>query len=162
MKRSVIITFSFIRIPFSVAAEQSVIPLSVKQADTPKNDAMNDAEQLQGTWEIVSVEDSGRKIPMEVFKNRKWVIAKNDITLKFGDKNIAILYTLDPTKNPKCIDLREMSKITLGIYELEGENLKICYSEERPDERPTTFESKSKAGNDVFIILKRELAKAVQ
>ena len=82
------------------------------------------------------------------------VITKDTITYKFGDKTTKLSYKLDATKKPKWIDLTEGDKTTLGIYELEGENLKICFPEGGKRERSTAFESKPNSVNDVLIILK--------
>ncbi|MCX6875980.1 MAG: TIGR03067 domain-containing protein [Verrucomicrobia bacterium] len=159
MRSLALITFAFIQFictPFSVAAEKSLTPLPAKQADTSKTDAKNDAEQIQGTWKFVSAEDSGRKTPDEAIKILKWVITKDKITQKFGDKTTVFSYTLDLTKKPRCIDLTEgIQKTNLGIYELEGDNLKICIPEGRGG-RSTAFESKPDSVNDILFILKRE------
>jgi uncharacterized protein (TIGR03067 family) len=121
-----------------------------------KDDAKGDHEKIQGTWQVVSAEDSGRKAPDEAVKNIKWVITKDKITYKFDDKTTKWSYKLDATKKPKWIDLTEGDHTTLGIYELEGDNLKICFPEGRKGERSTAFESKPNSVNDILIILKRE------
>lgn len=120
-----------------------------------KDDAKGDHENIQGTWKVVSAEDSGRKAPDDAVKNIKWVITKDKITYKFGEKTTEWTYKLDPTKKPKWIDLTTGQHTTLGIYELEGDNLKICFPEEGK-ERSTAFESKPNSVNDILIILKRE------
>jgi hypothetical protein len=50
----------------------------------------------------------------------------------------------------------EEVKPSVGIYELKGDDLKICYPEAGNVERSTAFESKADSVNDIFIILKRE------
>ena len=121
-----------------------------------QDDAKGDHEKIQGTWKVVSAEDSGRKAPDEAVKNMKWVITKDTITYKFGDKTTKWSYKLDATKKPKWIDLTEGDRTMLGIYELDGDNLKICFPEGRKGERSTAFESKPDSVNDILIILKRE------
>ncbi len=121
-----------------------------------KDDAKGDHETIPGTWQVVSAEDSGTKAPGEAVKNIKWVITKDTITYKFGDKTTKLSYKLDATKKPKWIDLTEGDKTTLGIYELDGDKLKICFPEGGKKERSTAFESKPNSVNDVLITLKRE------
>lgn len=121
-----------------------------------KDDAKGDHEKIQETWQVVSAEDSGRKAPDEVIKNLKLVITKDKITYKVGDKTTEWSYKLDATKKPKWIDLTEGDRTMLGIYELEGDNLKICFPEGRKGERSTAFESKPNSVNDILIIVKRE------
>jgi uncharacterized protein (TIGR03067 family) len=84
------------------------------------------------------------------------VVTKDKITYKFGDKTKELSYKLDATKKPKWIDITEGDHTNLGIYELEGDNLKICFPEGGKDERSTAFESKPDSVNDILIILKRE------
>lgn len=121
-----------------------------------RDDAKGDHEKIQGTWKVVSTEDSGRKAPDEAIKDLKLVITQDKITYKFGDKTTKKSYKLDATKKPKWIDLTEGDRTTLGIYELEGDNLKICFPEGGKGERSTAFESKPNSVNDILIILKRE------
>jgi uncharacterized protein (TIGR03067 family) len=121
-----------------------------------KDDARGDHEKLQGTWKVASAEDSGRKAPDEAVKNLKLVITKDKITYEFGGKTTKWSFKLDATKKPKWIDLTEGDRTTLGIYELEGDNLKICLPEGRKGERSMAFESKPDSVNDILIILKRE------
>ena len=67
---------------------------------------------------------------------------------------------LEATKKPQWIDLTEGDLTTLGIYKLEGDNLKVCFSEvpQGPKgKRSTAFESKPDSVNDILIILKREI-----
>src|SRR5688500_11780063 len=98
-------------------------------AASANDDAKDDHEAIQGTWKVVSTEDSGAKAPDEAIKNLKLVISKDKITYKFGDETTELSYKLDATKKPKWIDLTEGERTNLGIYELEGHNLKICFPE---------------------------------
>jgi uncharacterized protein (TIGR03067 family) len=127
-------------------------------ADGPQEDDEGDPAKIQGSWKVVAAEDSGEKAPKEALKDLKWVITKDKITYKFAEKTTEWSYKLDPTTTPKWIDLTEGERTTLGIYELDGDNLKICFPEgpngER--ERSTAFESKPNSVNDVLITLKRE------
>ena len=89
------------------------------------------------------------------------------------DRRAAVTITLDPTKNPKQIDLTTnsggQSSVTLGIYQLEGNTLKLCLAPTTPrrivvrdggkqevvvtgGKRPTGFDPKQGA----VLILKRE------
>jgi uncharacterized protein (TIGR03067 family) len=124
------------------------------------DDAKGDHEKIQGTWKVISAEDSGRKAPDEAIKNLKWVITKDKITYKFGEKAKELSFMLEATKKPQWIDLTEGDLTTLGIYKLEGDNLKVCFPEmpQGPKgKRSTAFESKPDSVNDILIILKREI-----
>ena len=64
-------------------------------------------------------------------------------------------YTIDPTKEPKAIDLPEGGR--QGIYELHGDRLVICIHRSAPRKRPTRFEVKPGAleGPDTILLLER-------
>ena len=58
---------------------------------------------------------------------------------------------LDPSKKPKAIDATPLAgafkgKTVLGIYQLEGEELRICLPKQGDKERPSDF--KSPEGSD--------------
>ena len=126
-------------------------------ADAPKDDARkDDAAKIQGTWKVMSAEDSGRKAPEESIKDLKWTITKDSITYKVGPKTTRWVFKLDPDKKPKWIDLTEGERTRPAIYELDGDTLKVCFGEGAQKERPTAFESKPNSPNDVLIVLKRE------
>lgn len=116
----------------------------------------DDEESIQGIWNVMSAADNGHRTPKAALKDLKFVITKHKITYKFLEKTTEWTYQLDANRKPKWIDLRDGAATNLGIYELEGDNLKICFPEGRPGERSTAFESKPNSVNDVLIILKRE------
>ena len=120
------------------------------------NDDASDHEKIQAVWKVVAAEDSGRKTPAAALKNFKLVITRDKITYTFGEKTTEWSYQLEATQRPKWIDLRDGDETNLGIYELEGDNLRICFPEGRKGERSTAFESKPNSVNDVLIVLRRE------
>jgi uncharacterized protein (TIGR03067 family) len=122
------------------------------------DDAKDDHETIQGTWKAVAVEDSGQKTPEAALKaiNVKWVIGKDKIAYQVGKMTTEWTYKLDPTKKPKWIDLKEGDRAMPGIYELDGDTLKVCYPERGKGKRSTAFESKPDSVNDVLVVLRRE------
>jgi uncharacterized protein (TIGR03067 family) len=134
----------------------AVLPLT---APTPAEDKAKDEEKIQGTWTIVFREFIGQKTPEEELKAGKVIIKDGTITLDDGKKKEKIAFKLDPSRKPKAIDLAntgiENKETTLAIYELDGDTLKICWSEKVPDQRPTKFASDADSGQ-TMIVLKRE------
>jgi len=123
------------------------LPLAAQEK---KPDAKDDAEALKGIWEVVSTTHDGKDAPA---KGRTLVFGGNSFTAYTGDKpERAIAFTLDPTTNPKRIDLDRGGKDgkAYGIYLLDKDELKLCYGEPGA-ERPRAFESK--AGKKVFLIV---------
>ena len=53
-----------------------------------------------------------------------------------------VTYKLDVSKTPKWIDLTVGGEKQAGIFELKGDDLKICSNEKSGGKRPTRFESK--------------------
>jgi uncharacterized protein (TIGR03067 family) len=121
-------------------------------ADAPSDDA----RKIQGTWKVVSAEDSGRRAPEESIKDMRWTVSKDAITYHVGNRTTRWSYKLDPSKKPKWLDLVEDGRTRLAIYDVNGDTLRVCFAEGTPKERPTAFESKPNSPNDVLIVLKRE------
>jgi len=126
------------------------IPLTAEEKNP---DAKSDVEALKGIWEVVSTTHGGKDVPA---KGRTLVFSGNAFSAYTGDKpERAIAFTLDPNTNPKRIDLDRGGKDgkAYGIYQLDKDELKLCYGEPGA-ERPRAFESK--AGKKVFlVVLKR-------
>jgi uncharacterized protein (TIGR03067 family) len=125
----------------------------------PAEDKKKDEELIQGTWTVVSREFVGKKTPEKELKAMKVTIKEGTITLDDGEKKEKHAYKLDPSKTPKAIDLAntgiEQKETTPAIYELDGDALKICWSEKDPDHRPTKFAG-DEASGQTMIVLKRE------
>jgi uncharacterized protein (TIGR03067 family) len=129
-------------------------------APAAADDKAKDEEAIQGTWTVVSREFIGKKTPEAELKALKVTIKDGTITMDDGKKKEKIPYKLDPSKKPKAIDLAntgiEGKETTLAIYELEGDTLKICWSEKDPEHRATKFASDEGSGQ-TMIVLKREM-----
>jgi uncharacterized protein (TIGR03067 family) len=127
--------------------------------DRPKDsEGKSDAENLQGTWKLVSLEADGAKAPEEqifgmrlIISGERFVVADNHTTTHGTLK-------VDTSKKPKTIDLTftdgpEAGKTSLGIYTVEGDKTTLCLSLAGKD-RPKTF--KTKSGTDLVLeVLKR-------
>jgi uncharacterized protein (TIGR03067 family) len=117
-----------------------------------------DTKALQGTWEAVEQQPL-QPVP-DVTHLRKVVIAGGTLTWHYGRGEQPTVtdsaYKLDPAAKPKAIDFvpasgTEKGKTYLGIYELDGDSLKICYRGPG-EERPTVFATKDGA---MLYVLKR-------
>jgi uncharacterized protein (TIGR03067 family) len=107
--------------------------------------AKNDKDKLEGTWEFVSGQFGGKEVEggeAEEMKKHKFVFKGDKLTVK-----VECPYTIDATKKPKEFDLKvedgpEQERGTWkGIYELKGDVLTLCMA--LPHEaRPTEFETK--------------------
>jgi RNA polymerase sigma factor (sigma-70 family) len=136
--------------------------------DKAKDKAIQKAlKQLAGTWEVLSVESNGRKgkegevtgLTYVFETSGKWKLMKDDDVQAEGT------FKIDPSKKPATIDYKIVSSIaadskgksSLGIYELNGDKLKVCRTWPDNDQRPEEFE----AGSDSKCILTQFKRKVV-
>jgi uncharacterized protein (TIGR03067 family) len=132
---------------------------AVLLAEDKKDALQEEMKRLEGTWTVTSMNFMGTEIgplsPTIVIKGDKWVFKSKDGD-KEGDGNCTC--KIDPTKNPKTIDLRgeeEGKEAVPGIYAIDGDKLWICFAageEGKPIKRPEDFETKGKA---VMLIMAR-------
>jgi uncharacterized protein (TIGR03067 family) len=122
-----------------------------------------DQEKLQGTWQTVSGELNGDKLDEELCKVLKFVCKGAKFEVQ-GPADILQQYAkasfkIDATTTPKTLDVKigdgeKKGDEIEGIYELDGDNLKVC-AKLVGKERPADFTTKS-GSNMVSLVLKRE------
>jgi uncharacterized protein (TIGR03067 family) len=94
-----------------------------------------DKEKIQGTWKIVSFDT----VPLDKLPSTKVVITAD----KFEGLGLLLKYKIDPSQKPKTIDLegkegdRDLKQ--LGIYVLDGDELKLYWGADAKSPRPTEF-----------------------
>jgi uncharacterized protein (TIGR03067 family) len=112
--------------------------------ETRPGDA-KELEKLQGTWSFVKASGGGDQKKERRAAVR--IVFKGDAITFLADdskRTVRGTYTVDPSKNPKIMDItldKDGAKVvTLTIYELDGDTLKLCHyvggmaSKERPKE----------------------------
>ena len=116
-------------------------------ASSPDEAMTNQLKAMAGTWEPVSAENNGVKASQADLAGTVWVRRTDGRwTMQRGGKTIVewSVKAIDPRKSPKTIDL-EVSAGTYrgvvypGIYELEGDTLRICFALPDKPQRPTEF-----------------------
>jgi uncharacterized protein (TIGR03067 family) len=113
-----------------------------------------DLAKLQGIWKVESAVVGGENVPAEIRADMSLTFKGEEVIPAKNPKDIATI-KLDPSKKPAAIDLTEKNqKTSLGIYEINGDTLKLCFNEPGKG-RPTTFES-AKGSQAVFVVLKRD------
>ena|SRR5438445_6060027 len=119
-----------------------------------KADVEKEFKKFHGVWTFESVEAGGKKAPADELKGLTVTFAGAKFTVKKGDEVIqAGTQKLDPSKSPKTIDVMmteglKKGAVMLGIYEIDGDTLRVCFDEEGK-KRPTEF--KSAAGSETFV-----------
>jgi RNA polymerase sigma-70 factor (ECF subfamily) len=127
-------------------------------------DGNKDLDSLQGTWNIETMGWGDDSLPKELMKGYKFVFAGNKLTweaaigvtrqsggkISVADGAYPGEFKIDPSKKPKEIDiilhLRQrgatVDKTCRGIYEIEGDALKVYYYSVDTGRRPIEFSSK--------------------
>jgi uncharacterized protein (TIGR03067 family) len=123
------------------------------QADVEK-----ELKKFQGTWTFESVEAGGKKLPADQFKGMTVTFEGDKYSVKKDDKVVeAATQKLDPSKSPKTLDAKvtdgpNKGAVILGIYEISGDTLKVCFDPEGK-KRPTEF--KGESGSQTLVVHKR-------
>jgi uncharacterized protein (TIGR03067 family) len=123
--------------------------------DKPEEAIKKDREKIAGAWTVVLTEMNGTKVEDEELK-KIVVTFKADGTVEVrreGEKVADAVTKIDPTKKPKEIDITIKTpdgneRNVKGIYEIEGDDLKICTSSPGQD-RPKEFTAKEGTGNSL-------------
>jgi uncharacterized protein (TIGR03067 family) len=137
--------------------------LGISQA---RADDKGGKEKLKGEWSLVSLERNG--------ESEKVTEASDDyIKLKIEGNNliysiyvfksfveIKAIFAVDSSKKPKTIDItfKEGDKdgeVRKGLYELDGDILKICLGSPQASERPAEFKSQG----DVLVFTYKRVKK---
>ena len=121
----------------------------------------DDAKDLQGTWQVVSLEANGENKAADEFKGWKfvfegeegWLVKPEETSQKFK-------FTLDAAKAPKTIDLivqdgDDKGKVAPGIYGFNKGQLRLCINIfGDPSYRPMDFKTQDRDGAG-FAVLER-------
>jgi uncharacterized protein (TIGR03067 family) len=115
-------------------------------------------KKFQGTWTFESVAAGGKEIPASEFKGMTVTFEGDKFTVKKGDEVIQVaIQKLDPSRSPKTLDVTvtdglNKGAVMLGIYEISGDTLKVCFDPEGK-KRPTEF--KGASGSQTLVVHKR-------
>jgi RNA polymerase sigma factor (sigma-70 family) len=94
----------------------------------------SELRRLQGTWRVVSIEYAGKPVPAGKIEDADltWTFSGDTWTArnKVSPTGLRVTFGIDPTRSPRAMDFGPVRKDTmpsLGIYELKGDVLKVCF-----------------------------------
>ena len=111
-----------------------------------------DRAAIQGEWEIVSAESNGEPPPPGLLDGAKFFFSGEKLTLLGKDGT----FELDATKSPREIDFIRGKSRQLGIYELEGDRLRLCVCAGPYDDRPREFRTKRFTDYSLFVLKRKQ------
>jgi uncharacterized protein (TIGR03067 family) len=121
----------------------------------------DDKDKIQGTWSLVSLATQQKilkKIASKDPEHFYLIFAGDKVTRRSGDQVVEGTYILDATKMPKTIDITWEGRTDPGIYELNGDQLRINLSEGAQDKarRPSKFDEKDLGAHTRLMEFRRE------
>lgn len=125
-------------------------------ADDAKTSAQSnkDLEKMQGTWHAIAVEVKGTPSDADTVKKFELVVKDDSYMMKVdGKDHVSAKLVLAADKKPKEMDIvLETDPIYKGIYELDGDTLKICLvlSSDDDSKRPKEFKSEADSNTALF------------
>jgi len=116
-------------------------------------------KQLEGTYEMVSGDENGQKLPEKVVKASSLVMAGNKHTVKVGNETIIGTHKINSSKTPKEMDATDTEgplkgKTYVGIYKLEKDIFTVYFSAPGKD-RPKDFTTKTGPGEILHVWKKK-------
>jgi uncharacterized protein (TIGR03067 family) len=139
----------------------NVLLLSLVVSMAPATAAQDDASatdlaRMQGDWMVVSMTTSGMKLADDEAQILFRTVAGDKYTVSRFSKVVGQgVFKIDATKQPKTIDSApagqtDPAKTILGIYEFDGQHLKICNaSPGKP--RPVNFDAQFGSGHTSIV-----------
>jgi uncharacterized protein (TIGR03067 family) len=122
-----------------------------------KDEVKKELKKFQGEWVPVSMEINGQAMIEAELKGMKLTVKGNKATFQVGGETFEGTFTLDPTKKPKQIDGKAKGTQgkdvkTVGIYEFDGDKLKICDTW-AAGKRPTKFSTKGGTPKNTIVLV---------
>jgi uncharacterized protein (TIGR03067 family) len=102
---------------------------TVVNAEPPKIDAAKaDVAKLQGTWQMTALTDEMGAAPAKELSEWTFEFNGDKVTNSQSKdrKGRSLTYALDPSKEPKTIDMSDGGLVIEGIYRVDGDDLTIC------------------------------------
>jgi uncharacterized protein (TIGR03067 family) len=113
--------------------------------------AREDLKKLEGAWDRVSMEFEGEAWPAEKIEGWTAMYEGDRLTLRINGKVYReSIVTLDPSRLPRAMNSWDLDgpaadQTVPGIYEIDGDTLKVCFAKPG-SKRPKEFTTKKGTG----------------
>jgi uncharacterized protein (TIGR03067 family) len=121
--------------------------------------APDEADLFKGVWSLTALDTPDQKTPKDDLKGVEVVFEGDAYRQTKGEVLEDGKFKIFPDKKPREIDFaiksgQDKGKDQLGIYQFDGDTLKICVAKAGSKTRPTDFALES--GTDrILLVLKR-------
>jgi len=129
---------------FRLADAQSAIARKTGFATWPSlAKYVEQLRQFEGAWEFLDLEVEGTSMPASALSNSRILMDGDRFRTESPEANYEGIFTIDVEQQPHHIDIEfvegpEAGNWSYGIYELDGDDLKICLGLTGAS-RPTAF-----------------------
>lgn len=122
-------------------------------ANLPVPGTEKEVAKLQGSWIIRSARASGKPMPYPVIARMEFKGSQTRLT-SIPDEHAWGPFKIDLDASPKRIDVRDKWHKSLGVYAMDGDELKICFGSGAYDKpaRPRGLESESGTKEMSFVL----------
>jgi uncharacterized protein (TIGR03067 family) len=134
--------------------------LAVLASGLRADKSSEDQKKLQGTWQVTTLQRDGEDVD-KTQVNIEFLFKGDQVTIKRqNQEDIQATFKLTPAAKPKLIDLKltagpDKDKDVEGIYQFQGDELRLCVAKPDNKNRPTEFATK--AGSEtILLVLKRQ------
>jgi uncharacterized protein (TIGR03067 family) len=142
----------------------TVVAISAIAADEPAELTKREKENLahwQGTFELISIEDDGKKTTGESLKSRKLTVEGVNYHFQNGAFNEHGSYKFDLTHDPKHLDIvvgdgADRGKVYLAAFDADEKSVTICF-QKKNERRPDTLTGA--AGSGIILEVWRKVSK---
>jgi uncharacterized protein (TIGR03067 family) len=112
---------------------------------------VDDHKNIQGPWRLTYAVDNGRVVPKEQISEMAFVFTDKTMNTEIAGRKSEAAFELRSSANPKQIDLTENGVTKPGIYDLQGDTLRLCICQAK-NQRPTAFDTQPGSLEIVFIL----------
>jgi uncharacterized protein (TIGR03067 family) len=140
-----------------------VIACCLIAADAPSVDtSKNDLEAMQGEWQVVLMETSGKILPDSKVRGMTLTVKGDKMALKTSERKQDSTIQLDGTKDPKQVIVtgqagKKGTQTTTWLYTVSGDDLRFCGDlGGNGGAPPTEMKTKAKDKNSLVVFKRKK------